>query len=33
MAKMQANQMRAGMVIEFVGERYTIIKLIIMIPG
>ncbi len=26
MAKMQANQMRAGMVIEFEGQRYTILK-------
>jgi len=26
MAKMQANQMRAGMVIEFEGQRYTIIR-------
>jgi elongation factor P len=33
MAKMQANQMRAGMVIEFEGQRYTIIKQNIMIPG
>jgi elongation factor P len=30
---MQANQMRAGMVIEFEGQRYTIIKQNIMIPG
>jgi elongation factor P len=33
MAKMQANQMRAGMVIEFEGQRYTILKQNIMIPG
>jgi elongation factor P len=33
MAKMQANQMRAGMVIEFEGQRYTIIRQNIMIPG
>ncbi|WP_426958161.1 elongation factor P [Muricoccus radiodurans] len=33
MAKMQANQMRAGMVIEFEGARYTILKQNIMIPG
>ena len=33
MAKMQANQMRAGMVIEFEGQRYTILKQEIMIPG
>ena len=33
MAKMQANQMRAGMVIEFEGQRYTILKQKIMIPG
>ena len=33
MAKMQANQMRAGMVIEFEGQRYTVIKQNIMIPG
>jgi elongation factor P len=33
MAKMQANQMRAGMVIEFEGQRYTITKQNIMIPG
>jgi elongation factor P len=33
MAKMQANQMRAGMVIEFEGQRYTVLKQNIMIPG
>lgn len=33
MAKMQANQMRAGMVIEFEGQRYTILRQNIMIPG
>ncbi|HEV7265103.1 MAG TPA: elongation factor P [Falsiroseomonas sp.] len=33
MAKIQANQMRAGMVIEFEGQRYTILKQNIMIPG
>lgn len=33
MAKMQANQMRAGMVIEFEGQRYTVIRQNIMIPG
>ncbi|WP_431280829.1 elongation factor P [Humitalea sp. 24SJ18S-53] len=33
MAKMQANQMRAGMVIEFEGARYTILRQNIMIPG
>ncbi|GGG27835.1 elongation factor P [Caldovatus sediminis] len=33
MAKMQANQMRPGMVIEFEGQRYTILKQNIMIPG
>jgi elongation factor P len=33
MVKMQANQMRAGMVIEFEGQRYTILKQNIMIPG
>ncbi len=33
MAKMQANQMRAGMVIEFAGQRYTILRQNIMIPG
>ncbi len=33
MAKMQANQMRAGMVIEFEGQRWTILRQNIMIPG
>jgi elongation factor P len=33
MAKMQANQMRAGMVIEFEGKRWTILKQSIMTPG
>jgi len=33
MAKMQANQMRAGMVIEFEGQRYTSQKQNIMLPG
>lgn len=33
MAKMQANQMRAGMVIEFEGRRWQVLKQNIMIPG
>ena len=33
MAKMQATQMRAGMVIEFEGQRWTILRQNIMIPG